>query len=163
MYDCDKDVCAYHKDEVTLPKTDQDSMRSRRDANRKRLRDGLSKANDPAPSEFVKQGSYAMKTMLRDAANDYDIDDGVYFWKEDLVGDRGAEKTSIQARWMVRDAIDDGSFKQRRKFGAIAFESSTRRATMSTSRYTVSLKTTMATWSMNWHRLADGSVRMRVT
>ncbi|WP_037569610.1 cyclic GMP-AMP synthase DncV-like nucleotidyltransferase [Sphingomonas sp. S17] len=111
MYDCDKDVCAYHKDEVTLPKTDQDSMRSRRDANRKRLRDGLSKANDPAPSEFVKQGSYAMKTMLRDAANDYDIDDGVYFWKEDLVGDRGAEKTSIQARWMVRDAIDDGSFK----------------------------------------------------
>lgn len=111
MYDCDKDVCAYHKDEVTLPKTEQDSMRSRRDANRKRLRDGLNKASDPAPSEFVKQGSYAMKTMLRDAANDYDIDDGVYFWKEDLVGNRGAEKTSLQARWMVRDAIDNGSFK----------------------------------------------------
>ena len=111
MFDCDKDVCAYHKDEVTLPKADQDSMRKRRDANRKRLREGLNKANNPAPSEFVKQGSYAMKTMLRDAANDYDIDDGVYFWKADLVGDRGAEKTSLQARWMVRDAINDGSFK----------------------------------------------------
>lgn len=111
MFDCAADICAYHKDEVTLPKADQDSMRSRRDANRKRLRDGLRNAGKPAPSEFIKQGSYAMKTMLRDSDNDYDIDDGVYFWREDLVGDRGAEMTSLQARWMVRDAIDDGSFK----------------------------------------------------
>jgi hypothetical protein len=37
--------------------------------------------------------------------------DGVYFRKEDLVGDRGAEMTSLQARQMVRDAVDDGKFK----------------------------------------------------
>ncbi|OHC97456.1 MAG: hypothetical protein A2095_04670 [Sphingomonadales bacterium GWF1_63_6] len=111
MYDCDNDVCAYHKDKVTLPKTDQDAMRARRDANRKRLREGLKKAEKPSPSEFVKQGSYAMKTMLRDDDNDYDIDDGVYFWKEDLVTSGGGEMTSLQARNMVRDAVDDGSFK----------------------------------------------------
>src|SRR5262249_36820625 len=42
---------------------------------------------------------------------DYDIDDGVYFDKGVLVGDRGAEMSALQARQMVRDALDDGSFK----------------------------------------------------
>lgn len=112
MYDCAKDVRAYHDQEVTLPKTEQDAMRDRRDANRTRLRNGLANASKPAPLEFVKQGSYAMKTMVRDPDNDYDIDDGVYFRKEDLVGERGAEMTSLQARQMVRNAVDDGKFKR---------------------------------------------------
>ena len=112
MFDCSKDVRAYHDQDVTLPKTEQDAMRDRRNSNRTRLRDGLAKAGKPKPIEFVKQGSYAMKTMCRDADNDYDIDDGVYFHKDDLVGDRGAEMTSLQARQMVRDAVDDGRFKR---------------------------------------------------
>ncbi|OOY15874.1 cyclic GMP-AMP synthase DncV-like nucleotidyltransferase [Thioclava sp. DLFJ4-1] len=112
MFDCSKDVRAYHDQDVTLPKAEQDAMRDRRDSNRKRLQNGLEKAGKPKPTEFFKQGSYAMKTMCRDPDNDYDIDDGVYFHKEDLVGDRGAEMTSLQARWMVRDAVDDGKFKR---------------------------------------------------
>ena len=90
MFDCAKDVRAYHDQDVTLPKTEQDAMRDRRNSNRTRLRNGLAAAGKPAPHEFVKQGSYAMKTMVRDPDNDYDIDDGVYFRKEDLVGERGA-------------------------------------------------------------------------
>lgn len=112
MFDCAKDVRAYHDQDVTLPKTEQDAMRDRRNSNRTRLRNGLAAAGKPAPLEFVKQGSYALKTMVRDPDNDYDIDDGVYFRKEDLVGDRGAEMTSLQARQMVRDAVDDGKFKR---------------------------------------------------
>ena len=112
MFDCAKDIRAYHDQDVTLPKTEQDAMRDRRNSNRSRLRNGLAAAGKPAPLEFVKQGSYAMKTMVRDPDNDYDIDDGVYFRKEDLVGERGAEMTSLQARQMVRDAVDDGKFKR---------------------------------------------------
>ena len=112
MFDCSKDVRAYHNQDVTLPKAEQDKMRDRRNSNRTRLRNGLDKAGKPAPVDFVKQGSYAMKTMVRDPDNDYDIDDGVYFRKEDLVGERGAEMTALQARQMVRDAVDDGQFKQ---------------------------------------------------
>ena len=112
MFDCAKDVRAYHNQDVTLPKAEQDKMRDRRNSNRTRLRNGLAKAGKPPPFEFVKQGSYAMKTMVQDPDNDYDIDDGVYFRKEDLVGERGAEMTSLQARQMVRDAVDDGKFKQ---------------------------------------------------
>ena len=112
MIDCSKDIRAYHNQEVTLPKVEQDKMRDRRNSNRTRLRKGLADAGKPAPIEFVSQGSYAMKTMIRDPDNDYDIDDGVYFRKEDLVGERGAAMTSLQARQMVRDAVNDGSFKR---------------------------------------------------
>ena len=113
MFNCAKDVWAFHDKEVTLPGTEQKKMRDRRDSNRNRLRKGLAKAQKPAPIEFVKQGSYAMKTMVRDPANDYDIDDGVYFGKEDLVGERGGDMTSLDARKMVRNAVDDGRFKQK--------------------------------------------------
>ena len=112
MIDCAKDVRAYHSKEVTLPESEQKKMRDRRNANRRRLRKALDNASKPKPIEFVSQGSYAMKTMIRDPDNDYDIDDGVYFRKEDLVGERGAEMTSLQARQMVRDAVDNGKFKQ---------------------------------------------------
>jgi len=112
MFDCAKDVRAYHDKEVNLPKVEQDQMRDRRNSNRTRLRNGLKNADKPAPLEFATQGSYAMKTMVRDPNNDYDIDDGVYFAKDDLVGERGAEMTSLQARQMVCNAVDDGKFKR---------------------------------------------------
>ena len=110
MFDCAKDVVSFHDEKVTLPQVDRTSMRDRRNANRERLNKGLEKDGGPSVEEHVVQGSYAMKTMLRHDANDYDIDDGVYFLEENLVGVRGAEMTSRQAREMVRDAVDDGSF-----------------------------------------------------
>jgi hypothetical protein len=111
MRDCADDVLAYHGDEVTLGNGERNEMRKRRDSNRDRLKAGLDKAGKPAPREFVKQGSYAMRTMTQHPENDYDIDDGVYFDKEKLVGPRGGEMTALDARQMVRDAVDDGSFK----------------------------------------------------
>ena len=111
MYDCADDVLAYHDDEVTLPQADRTKMRERRNANRDRLRKGLADKGKPTPREFKSQGSYTMKTMAQHPDNKYDIDDGVYFDKEVLVGERGAELSALQARQMVRDAIDDGSFK----------------------------------------------------
>lgn len=111
MFDCSADVRSFHNREVTLPEAERKKMRNRRDANRDRLDRNLEKDDKPIPYEKVSQGSYQMKTMLRDADNDYDIDDGAYFEKKDLVGDRGAYLTSLQARQMVCNAMDDGSFK----------------------------------------------------
>ena len=111
MFDCSADVRAFHDQKVTLPGSEQDKMRGRRDSNRDRLKRNLEKDEKPIPYEFVSQGSYRMKTMLRDDNNDYDIDDGAYFRKGELVGDRGGEMSSLDARKMVRDAMDDGRFK----------------------------------------------------
>ena len=112
MHNCSDDILAHHDEDVTLPQAKRTNMRDRRDANRRRLKTGLKNNKKPAPREFVKQGSYAMKTMVQHPDNDYDIDDGVYFNKEDLVGDRGAEMSGLQVRQMVRDALDDGSFNK---------------------------------------------------
>src|SRR5262245_31729418 len=111
MHDCAGDVLAYHDDEVTLGNDERNAMRNRRDSNRDRLKAGLETAGKPAPEEFAAQGSYAMRTMTQHPDKDYDIDDGVYFDKGQLIGPRGGEMTALEARQMVRDAVDDGSFK----------------------------------------------------
>jgi hypothetical protein len=111
MFDCADDVLAHHDEKVTLPQAERSDMRGRRDANRDRLKRGLKDKKKPAPREFVSQGSYAMKTMVRHSEKDYDIDDGVCFAQEVLVGDRGAEMSALQTRQAVCDALDDGSFK----------------------------------------------------
>lgn len=41
MHNCHEDVLAFHNQAVTLPQAERDEMRQRRDANRRRLRDGL--------------------------------------------------------------------------------------------------------------------------
>ena len=110
MFDCSKDVIAYHDDKVTLPQAERTTMRGHRDANRERLKRGLKNAGKPAPREFVSQGSYGMKTMTQHADLDYDIDDGVYFDKDALDGQRGGAMSALQARQFVRDAVDDSSF-----------------------------------------------------
>jgi hypothetical protein len=104
-------VLAHHDEKVTLPQGDRTAMRDRRNANRERLKKGLKEGRKAAPREFWSQGSYAMKTMTQHPERDYDIDDGIYFAKEVLIGERGAEMSALQVRQMVRDAIDDGSFK----------------------------------------------------
>ena len=111
MENCDKDIRAYHDDRVRLTEGQKKKLRDRRDANRERLRRGLKKNEDPAPVKSVIQGSYAMGTVIQEPDSAYDIDDGVVFTAKSLIGPKGAPKTALDARKMVRDAVDDGSFK----------------------------------------------------
>lgn len=110
MLDCSKDVLAYHDDQVTLLQSERTNMRDRRDNNRARLLKRLKEAEKPCPKEFIKQGSYAMLTMVQDASNDYDIDDGVYFTQSSLKGPNGGDKTARDSRQMVCDALQDSRF-----------------------------------------------------
>lgn len=111
MFDCAKDVLAFHDEKVTLPQAERSAMKNRRNANRQRVKDGLDEAKKPKPIQFVPQGSYAMLTMVQDDENKYDIDDGVYFEQDALKGARGAAMSPLDVRQMLRDAVDDGSFK----------------------------------------------------
>ena len=110
MFNCNDDLRAFHNKKVTLNDTQQSEMRGRRNANRKRLKRRLEANDDPVPDSHQSQGSYAMHTMVQDKNDDYDIDDGAVFLKEDLVGSQGADKTALDARKMVCSALDDGSF-----------------------------------------------------
>ena len=110
MIDCSKEMAKYHDQNVRLGETQKQEMRVRRQANQVRLRSGLELNDEPLPIQFIKQGSYAMYTMVQHPDNDYDIDDGAVFLREDIQGPQGGDKSPREARDMVREALDDGSF-----------------------------------------------------
>jgi len=111
MKNCHKDITSYHVNRVKLTSSQLETLRNRRNANRKRLKKGLQKSNDPQPIDFISQGSYKARTTIQEPKNAYDIDDGAIFLKEYLVGERGGEKSTLDAKKMIRNAVDDGSFK----------------------------------------------------
>lgn len=112
MYDCHDDLIAYHNERVTLLKPEQDEMRDRRNTNRRRLKDGLESDDEPTPTTNQSQGSYSMQTMTQHPEKDYDIDDGVYFSKDDLVGPKGGDRSPREVKEMVCKALRDKRFKK---------------------------------------------------
>ncbi len=112
MKNCHDDITAFHDEEVTLPQKERSEMRDRRDANRRRLKNGLKRDGEPAPLGSRSQGSYSMRTMVQQPDRDYDIDDGVYFDREKLKGPQGGDKSAADAKEMVRKALHDDSFKR---------------------------------------------------
>lgn len=111
MNDSHKDITNYHADRVKLTSAQLDTLRKRRNANRDRLKRELKNNGNPLPVDFVIQGSNKARTTIQEPENAYDIDDGAIFLKEDLVGERGGDKSALEAKKMVCDALDDSSFK----------------------------------------------------
>src|SRR5262245_54366553 len=111
--DCHSEMTNFHRERVTLSTKEQGEMRDRRDSGRTRLENGLNEASKPQPKEVQSQGSYQMRTMVQDADNDYDIDDGTYFAAADLKDAAGNALTPLAARQRVCDALKwDGRFRQ---------------------------------------------------
>ncbi len=110
MHDCANDMISFHDEKVTLSQPQRTEMRDRRNANRDRLMTRLKAEEKPTPQEFIKQGSYAMLTMVQDPDNDYDIDDGAYFTKDNLKEKNGNAMTPENVRQMVCDVLRDDRF-----------------------------------------------------
>lgn len=111
--DCHSEMTNFHRENVTLGTKQQDEMRTRRDAGRTRLENGLTEAKKPQPREVRSQGSYQMRTMVQDPDNDYDIDDGAYFASGDLKDDAGNALSPLAARQRVCNALAwDGRLKE---------------------------------------------------
>lgn len=104
-YDANKPLTDFHNVRVFVDDDSLQTARDRRDANRKRLKNGLSTNEDPQPDEFVQQGSYAMHTMVQSEVESSDIDDGVVFSRSALKGNRDGDKTANDAKGMVCKAL----------------------------------------------------------
>lgn len=112
MKNCHADMLAYHAEKVTLPDKERTEMRERRDSNRRRLTQGLERDDEPKPVDYRSQGSYAMRTMVQQPDKDYDVDDGVYFNKEQLKGPRGGDRSAAEVKKMICAALHRVSFEQ---------------------------------------------------
>jgi len=104
-YDANKHLRNFQHSRVYANPELLELARNRRKANRDRLVKGLIDEDEPKPLEFVEQGSYSMKTMVRSENEASDIDDGVVFKREDLKGPKGGDKGSKEAKEMVCKAL----------------------------------------------------------
>lgn len=111
MHDCSKTLLKFYNAEVAIGSGTRSLLHKHRQTNEDRVKAGLAERKRPTVRRFQIQGGYAMHTVVQHPKNDYDIDNGVIFDAEDLVGPQGAAMSSLDARNMVRDAVDDGSFK----------------------------------------------------
>ena len=114
MKNCSEDIKLYHDAKVKLTSSQLGDLEKKRKINRDRVERGLAAKGYPAPYDFVTQGSFAMGTIIQEeSGRSYDLDEGVIFTRDSLVGPRGADKTAPDAREMIRNAVDDGSFDTR--------------------------------------------------
>jgi len=115
IFDCSKEMMKFLEEKVRLSKEDKSELKDYRDTNLTILKNGLIKNNNPMYKKAINQGSYAMDTINQDKDNDYDIDVGIIFEKEDLKGSQGADISALDARKMVCDAMQDDKFKKQPK------------------------------------------------
>jgi hypothetical protein len=111
MKDSHTQVLKYQRTMVKLSDNERDDIKEKADTNRQRLKGGLAAEGKPAPIGMHTQGSYSMRTMIQEEDGDYDIDDGVYFEKDDLVGSNGGKMSALDVRQMVCKALQDEKFK----------------------------------------------------
>jgi hypothetical protein len=112
MFDYNEQIQSYEADCVNLPQAVKDKLREQREANRTRLKrnrpDNI-RLND---DHFIPQGSMAIGTTVQEENNAYDIDDGVWFHKDDLKKKDGTAYTARETQEMVRDAVKDPNFNK---------------------------------------------------
>lgn len=113
MANVNKQLLAFFKSEVALTNATKSDMRNRRRSCEERLERGLERNKKPKVDRYVKQGSYAMHTMVQSNSITSDIDNGVVFHEDKLVGERGGRFTAYDAKCMVRDALNyDNAFER---------------------------------------------------
>jgi hypothetical protein len=113
MANVNKQLLAFFKSEVALTNATKSDMRNRRRSCEERLERGLERNKKPNVDRYVKQGSYAMHTMVQSNFITSDIDNGVVFHEDKLVGERGGKFTAYDAKCMVRDALNyDNAFER---------------------------------------------------
>lgn len=120
MFDYSFQITAFREEKVRLPKGFKDKLFGHRDANRERLISRLPQTISGlsiSQNSFKPQGSSAVGTIVQTkfVYEEYDIDDGLVLWREELVAEDGAELSSEEVRSRVLEALKDGRFVKQPK------------------------------------------------
>ena len=98
MHNCNSAITEYHKNEAKLPeKPDRVRLGGMKERMEEKVQYHL---GDKSP-QFLEQGSYAMRTLIRTDDNSYDVDVGVAFAEANLVNDNGIPMTPSEAQNMM--------------------------------------------------------------
>lgn len=112
MFNYNEQIGAYEADCVNLPHQVKEKLRGHREANRNRLKRNLPDHIRINEDHFISQGSMAIGTAVQEEENAHDIDDGVWFYLEDLRKSDGMALSARETQIMVRDALEDPNFNK---------------------------------------------------
>ena len=125
MFDYSEQIEAFREEKVRLPKGFKEKLFAHRDSNRDRLISRLPKRIEGlsiSQSSFKPQGSSAVRTIVQTkfVYEEYDIDDGLVLWRDELVDDDGNELTAAQVKEHVFEALKDSRFVKQPNMAANA-------------------------------------------
>lgn len=101
MANCNKLFLDYNEN-LKIPKEKKKKLKASKKALRKRIRKYFKKNHPEYKPEFFIQGSYKMKTTILTKDNTCDLDDGVYFRREE-------EATGTTLQTWVKNAVEDAT------------------------------------------------------
>ncbi len=122
MFNYSKRIEAFRDQKVRLPEEFKKKLLEHRKSNRNRLivrLPGRIEGLRISESSFKPQGSVAVNLIIQTKfkLEEYDIDDGLVLWRDDLVDEDGNELSADEVREHVRQALKDKRFaKQPRLF-----------------------------------------------
>lgn len=125
MFDYSEQIAAFRNEKVRLPKGFKEKLFQHRDANRNRLITRLP-LRIPGLSisqiSFKPQGSSAVQTIIQTKFiyEEYDIDDGLVLWRDELVDADGRELTAEEVKRHVLEALKDERFAKQPNMAANA-------------------------------------------
>ena len=125
MFDYSEQIEAFRNEKVRLPKGFKEKLFNHRDSNRDRLISRLPKRIEGlsiSQSSFKPQGSSAVRTIIQTkfVYEEYDIDDGLVLWRDELVDSDRNELTSTQVKEHVLEALKDDRFAKQPNMAANA-------------------------------------------
>lgn len=125
MFDYSLQIAAFRNDKVRLPKGFKEKLFQHRDANRNRLITRLPlriPGLSISQSSFKPQGSSAVQTIIQTKFiyEEYDIDDGLVLWRDQLVDADGRELTADEVKRHVLEALKDERFAKQPNMAANA-------------------------------------------
>src|SRR5437588_5067045 len=101
MYNLDATLRKFYSSKVAIPTSVRQTLSKARIDNEERLERNLAKAAKPKVKRHIRQGGYAMKTVVQQPGNAYDIDNGAMFNYASLLGPSGGAMSALDARSMV--------------------------------------------------------------
>ncbi|MDR2036920.1 MAG: hypothetical protein LBQ60_03255 [Bacteroidales bacterium] len=114
MFDYSDAIDAFWDEKVRLSTVFKEKLYNHRKANRDRLISRVPETLGITITEscFKPQGSMAMQTIIQTRFSDeeYDIDDGIVFEKEDLKNDDGEYFSTEYIREKIKETLKDGRF-----------------------------------------------------
>ncbi|KAI3349985.1 nucleotidyltransferase [Clostridium botulinum] len=110
MYNLDKEIRSFYRKKVVLSSEKQKSLIEKKDLNLDRLKAGLKEYNEENGTDYkivdtIIQGSVAMQTVIQAEDNNYDIDVGIAFNKDNLPQPITSENNTQKVKNIVHSAL----------------------------------------------------------